>query len=100
MSGISRFPVPALEDLPNDIRERILAVQERSGFVPHVFLAQWALAAVGIALWDLQGKALGQPLWLLAGGASPRVPLYDTEGGWLHLSTEDLVAGGAAISGP
>ena len=52
-----------------------------------------ALAAVDIALWDLRGKALGQPLWLLAGGANPRVPLYDTEGGWLHLSTEDLVAG-------
>jgi L-alanine-DL-glutamate epimerase-like enolase superfamily enzyme len=52
-----------------------------------------ALAAVDIALWDLRGKALGQPLWLLAGGASPRVPLYDTEGGWLHLETDDLVAG-------
>ena len=35
MSGISRFPVPALEDLPDDIRERILAVQERTGFVPN-----------------------------------------------------------------
>ena len=35
---ISRFPVPALEDLPDDIRERILAVQEKSGFVPNVFL--------------------------------------------------------------
>src|SRR5256885_8445262 len=52
-----------------------------------------ALAAIDIAQWDLRGKALGQPLWLLAGGASPRVPLYDTEGGWLHLSTEELVAG-------
>jgi L-alanine-DL-glutamate epimerase-like enolase superfamily enzyme len=52
-----------------------------------------ALAAIDIALWDLRGKALGQPLWLLAGGASSRVPLYDTEGGWLHLSTEELVAG-------
>ena len=52
-----------------------------------------ALAAIDIALWDVRGKALGQPLWLLAGGASPRVPLYDTEGGWLHLSTEELVAG-------
>src|SRR2546421_3754098 len=39
MSGISRFPVPALEALPDDIRERILAVQERTGFVPNVFLA-------------------------------------------------------------
>lgn len=36
---ISRFPVPELNDLPEDMRERILAVQEKSGFVPNVFLA-------------------------------------------------------------
>jgi uncharacterized peroxidase-related enzyme len=36
---ISRFPVPELADLPDDIRERIVAVQEKSGFVPNVFLA-------------------------------------------------------------
>jgi uncharacterized peroxidase-related enzyme len=37
-SAISRFPVPEIADLPPDIRERILAVQEKSGFVPNVFL--------------------------------------------------------------
>lgn len=52
-----------------------------------------ALAAVDTALWDLRCKAAGQPLWLLAGGARPRVPLYDTEGGWLNLSVDELVAG-------
>jgi uncharacterized peroxidase-related enzyme len=36
---ISRFPVPRLEELPEDIRRRILDVQEKSGFVPNVFLA-------------------------------------------------------------
>ena len=36
---ISRFPVPAIDKLPQDMRERILAVQEKSGFVPNVFLA-------------------------------------------------------------
>ena len=36
---ISRYPVPALQGLPDDIRERILAVQEKAGFVPNVFLA-------------------------------------------------------------
>ncbi len=35
---ISRFPVPDLADLPVDIREKIVAVQEKSGFVPNVFL--------------------------------------------------------------
>lgn len=36
---ISAFPVPELTDLPTDIRERIEAVQEKSGFIPNVFLA-------------------------------------------------------------
>ena len=35
---ISRFPVPEIKDLPEDIRARVLAVQEKSGFVPNVFL--------------------------------------------------------------
>jgi uncharacterized peroxidase-related enzyme len=35
---ISRYPVPTLEDLPPDIRDRILAVQEKAGFIPNVFL--------------------------------------------------------------
>lgn len=35
---ISRFPTPEIADLPEDIRTRILAVQEKSGFVPNVFL--------------------------------------------------------------
>jgi uncharacterized peroxidase-related enzyme len=36
---ISRFDVPDLDDLPDDIRQQILDVQEKSGFVPNVFLA-------------------------------------------------------------
>jgi uncharacterized peroxidase-related enzyme len=39
MPPISRYPIPDLQDLPDDIRERILAVQEKAGFVPNVFLA-------------------------------------------------------------
>jgi uncharacterized peroxidase-related enzyme len=35
---ISRYPVPDLASLPADIRERIVAVQDKSGFVPNVFL--------------------------------------------------------------
>src|SRR5512141_940182 len=33
-----RFPTPAIDTLPDDIRTRLLAVQEKSGFVPNVFL--------------------------------------------------------------
>ncbi|MCO4838932.1 MAG: peroxidase-related enzyme [Rhodobacteraceae bacterium] len=35
---ISRFPVPQLEDMPDDIREKIIAVHEKAGFIPNVFL--------------------------------------------------------------
>jgi uncharacterized peroxidase-related enzyme len=35
----TRFPAPAIDTLPDDIRTRILAVQEKSGFVPNVFLS-------------------------------------------------------------
>jgi uncharacterized peroxidase-related enzyme len=41
MNTFSRFPVPELEALPQDIRERIVAVHTKSGFIPNVFLA-WA----------------------------------------------------------
>lgn len=37
--AISKYPVPALDSLPNDIVERILAVQEKAKFIPNVFLA-------------------------------------------------------------
>lgn len=36
--AVSRFPVPDLAGMPDDIRARILAVQEKSGFIPNVFL--------------------------------------------------------------
>jgi L-alanine-DL-glutamate epimerase-like enolase superfamily enzyme len=39
-----------------------------------------AISAVDIALWDIKGKALGQPVWRLLGGARQRVPLYATFG--------------------
>ena len=39
MTAISRYPVPELKDLPEDLRQRILEVQQKTGFVPNVFLA-------------------------------------------------------------
>ena len=50
-----------------------------------------ALAALDTALWDLRCLRDAQPLWLAAGGFRDTVPLYDTEGGWLHLGTDELV---------
>jgi L-alanine-DL-glutamate epimerase-like enolase superfamily enzyme len=50
-----------------------------------------ALAAVDTALWDLRCRRAGLPLHVMAGGAQDRVPLYSTEGGWLHVPTEALI---------
>ena len=50
-----------------------------------------ALAAIDTALWDLRCKRAGEPLWKMAGGAQAKVPVYTTEGGWLHHSQQQLV---------
>jgi uncharacterized peroxidase-related enzyme len=65
MSGVSRFPVPRMEDLPDDLRARIAEVADKSGFVPNVFLslahrpAEWrAFFAYHDALMDKETPAL------------------------------------------
>jgi L-alanine-DL-glutamate epimerase-like enolase superfamily enzyme len=50
-----------------------------------------ALATIDTALWDLRCRRAGRPLHVEAGGAQASVPLYTTEGGWLHLETAALV---------
>jgi L-rhamnonate dehydratase len=52
----------------------LLTPRGQSGF------GSQALSAIDIALWDIKGKALGQPVWRLLGGARERVPLYATFG--------------------
>ena len=46
----------------------------QTGYAAH------AVAAIDLALWDIKGKALGQPVWRLLGGARSRVPVYATFG--------------------
>ena len=55
-------------------------------------ITRLALAAIDTALWDWRCRRAGLPLWKAAGGAQPKVPVYTTEGGWLHLSPDELVA--------
>ncbi len=50
-----------------------------------------ALCAIDTALWDLRCRRAGLPLHVMAGGAQDRVPLYTTEGGWLHIEQKKLV---------
>ncbi len=51
-----------------------------------------ALSAIDIALWDIRGKALGQPLWKLLGGARQRVPAYASGALRRNLSLDEVVA--------
>jgi L-alanine-DL-glutamate epimerase-like enolase superfamily enzyme len=46
----------------------------QTGYAAH------AIAAIDVALWDIKGKAFGQPVWRLLGGARPIVPVYATFG--------------------
>src|ERR1700704_6832017 len=54
-----------------------------------------ALSRVDVALWDIKGKALGQPVWRLLGGARPRVPLYATFG--FNFFDRDQLAAAAKL---
>jgi L-alanine-DL-glutamate epimerase-like enolase superfamily enzyme len=56
-------------------------------------LTHLALSAVDIALWDLKAKAAGLPLWKLLGGSpTKKIEGYNTDGGWLNWSLDQLVA--------
>jgi L-alanine-DL-glutamate epimerase-like enolase superfamily enzyme len=52
------------------------AMQWHVHYVARGGIASFAISAVDIALWDLRGKALNQPLWKMAGGASDRCRAY------------------------
>ena len=52
----------------------LLSPRGQTGYASH------AIAAIDLALWDIKGKALGQPVWRLLGGARNRVPIYATFG--------------------
>ncbi|HVV94517.1 MAG TPA: mandelate racemase/muconate lactonizing enzyme family protein [Hyphomicrobiales bacterium] len=80
-AAIDRVAAPALAGEDAMAHERLwdrlywrMAPRGQTGYALH------AIAALDIALWDLKGKALGQPLWRLFGGARDKVPLYTTFG--------------------
>jgi L-rhamnonate dehydratase len=52
----------------------LLSPRGQTGYASH------AIAAIDVALWDLKGKILGQPVWRLLGGARGKVPVYTTFG--------------------
>jgi L-alanine-DL-glutamate epimerase-like enolase superfamily enzyme len=70
----------------------------RLHWVGRAGVTQMALSAVDIALWDLLARAAEVPLWKLLGGDKPRhITTYNTDGGWLNWSIEELVADAGRI---
>jgi L-alanine-DL-glutamate epimerase-like enolase superfamily enzyme len=57
-------------------------------------VAQLALAAVDVALWDLRAKHAQMPLWRFLGGQTGgAIEAYNTDVGWLSIPTAQLVTG-------
>jgi L-alanine-DL-glutamate epimerase-like enolase superfamily enzyme len=75
----------------NDIENLNDAMQWHIHYVGRGGIAAFAISAIDIALWDIRGKTLGQPLWKMAGGAGNRCKAY---GGGIDLnfSLDALVA--------
>ena len=63
----------------------LLTPRGQSGYASH------AIAAIDLALWDLKGQILGQPVWRLLGGARPQVPVYATFG-FAFFDRDELAA--------
>ncbi|TDR93165.1 mandelate racemase/muconate lactonizing enzyme family protein [Enterovirga rhinocerotis] len=61
-------------------------------FLGHKGVPVVGISALDGALWDVFGKASGQPLYRLLGGASDRVPAYHSGGLWLDRTTDQLCA--------
>ncbi len=85
-----------LPQLPGLDARRIGFIHERLRQSIHALtpgcLASTALAAIDVALWDLAGIRARTPLWMLLGGARDRVPVYNTDVGWLDRPVDEMVA--------
>jgi mandelate racemase len=58
----------------------------------HTGIAMFALSAIDMALWDLQGKSLDAPLHRLLGTRRTTLPAYASDGCWLHDAPETVAA--------
>ena len=72
---------------PEEVRTRVFWATARK-----YFMGAWncAMSLVDVALWDIKGKATGQPVWKLLGGAHAKLPAYITFG-LPRYSIEELI---------
>lgn len=67
------------------------SMREETTFVGREGISELAISAVDIALWDAFGRRVGLPLYALLGGESQPVTAYETDGGWLDRSENELI---------
>jgi L-alanine-DL-glutamate epimerase-like enolase superfamily enzyme len=81
-----------IRDMDPRDHERVWARMWRSvDWIGRGGVAVLAVAAVDIGIWDLKSKLAAIPLYRMLGGHHDRVPVYNTDGGWLNHSVEQLV---------
>jgi len=104
-AAISRALAAAVEDLaalakgenPINIEGVMAKLRAAAGNSGPGGILQLALSAIDIALWDIKGKALGLPVWALAGGYRPRVPTYASGALMRTFSLEHILEAGPKL---
>ena len=93
LSAIQEDIVPALigED-PLDHERLWQKLYWKTQSVARGGLVTQAVSAIDLALWDLKGKACGQPLHKLLGGLRRSAPIYGSDGGWLNMSVSEILS--------
>lgn len=84
--------VPMLQgEDPLDRKTVMRKLHFTNHFIGQVGVTRVALCAVELALWDIHLKALNVPLWKYLGPAKHKVKAYNTDGGWLGYTTDELL---------
>jgi L-alanine-DL-glutamate epimerase-like enolase superfamily enzyme len=113
VTGESSRQMAAVGRIVEDLAERLVAsgIDARRNALLYDRMWSWtvdllhegaatlALSAIDIALWDIKGKAAGEPLWRMLGGARDTVPAYASESLWRHFSIAELEQAGARLVG-
>ncbi len=82
---------PLIGQDPQQRKTLIHQLPYATHFLGRLGVTRVALCTVELALWDLQVKRVNLPLWQYLGPVQDRVKAYNTDGGWLGATTEELI---------